>query len=296
MKKIVLISAFLFAGMGLNAQLFRPLDQMSDVERSVFLAERFWDGFSFPDTMSLHNPQFRGAVQRYLQAISLADLPTIQRSLVETIKKADTNERMWRYFIEVFDFYLNDALSEMREERWIVPVWQQMLQSKWTTFSDNAKLNFFLEMAAKNPVGSIATDLDFVDIQGRKGKLSEIDAELLLVYFYIPGCPQCKMTIEWIESDTAYQDIHKAGILQALAFYPEKDMAIFRGYRNTVPSTWINSREPDDRSQLEEEGLYQMRGAPTIYLLDRNKNVILKDARMDLLFKEFHKAREKHLK
>ena len=126
--------------------------------------------------------------------------------------------------------------------------------------------------------------------------MSEIEAEYLLVFFYIPGCAQCAMTLEWITMDTAYNQLIQAGVLQGFAFYPEKDLNAFRAYRNTIPSSWINARDPDGMSQLEEDGLYQMRGAPTIYLLDRNKKVILKDARLDLLFDEFDKARDKHLR
>jgi hypothetical protein len=126
--------------------------------------------------------------------------------------------------------------------------------------------------------------------------MSEIEAELLLVYFYIPGCHQCITTLEWIEEDSAYQELIKAGILQGFAFYPEKDMNLFRTYRTNIPGTWINARDPDGMSQLEENGLYQMRGAPTIYLLDKNKRIVLKDARLDLLFNEFEKAKDRFLK
>jgi hypothetical protein len=309
MKKNILIVAFLFVCMGLEAQRnreppipYRPVWEMSDVVRSEFFAEHYWEGFRFNDTMQIHHTDEYGRrwlptfFSMYLRFIQFADLPIIQKSLVDVIKKSDTNERMYRFFIETFDFYLNDALSELREEQWIVPVWQQMLKSRWCTAADSGKIRFFLRMAAKNPVGSTATDLDFVSIQGQKGKLSEIDAELLLVYFYIPGCPQCVMTLEWIQEDSAYQEIHKAGILRGFAFYPEKDMNLFRTYSSSIPNTWLNARDPDGMSQLEEEEKYQMRGAPTIYLLDKNKKVILKDARMDLLFREFEKARDKYLK
>jgi hypothetical protein len=313
MKKFSLIIAFCVVCMNLDAQRPRPtidapipymrLDQMSNQIRSDFLAEHYWEMANFPfhDTMTIHRTDVEGRrwlptfFREYLQLIQFADLPVIQKSLADFIKKTDTNERMYRYFIELFDFYLNDALSDMREEQWIVPVWQQMLKSRWATFSDSAKLNFFLEMAAKNPVGSKATNLEYTTIQGQKGNMLDIDAELFIVFFYIPGCPQCSMTLDWITTNEDYQALINAGILQGFAFYPEKDMNAFRGYRNVIPSTWINARDPDGMSQLEEDGLYQMRGAPTIYLLDRNKNVILKDARLDLLFNEFHKARERFL-
>ena len=303
MKKI-LIFIPLFIGMSLNAQsflepnfrplIFMPLNQMSDEVRSTYLAEHFWRGFPFYDTAVLSNNLFRGSIRNYLQAIRFADLQTIQNSLVNTIKKADTVEAMYRHFVESFDFYLNDALSGIREMQWIEPVWHQMLKSRWTTFSDSARINFFLRMAAKNPVGGKATDLEFITIQGQRGRLSEIEADLLLVYFYIPGCPQCAMTLEWIQMDTAYQTLHRAGILKGFAFFPEDDIQRFRSYGN-IPTSWINARDPDGMSQLMTDELYQMRGAPTIYLLDRNKRIILKDARLDLLFNEFDKALERHL-
>lgn len=294
--------------MSLNAQIFRPLDQMSDVDRSVHLAERFWYGFPFYDTTVLHTDEFRGrrdvfgsvdihsgAIARYLTMIQFADLPTVQRSLAETLRKADTNERMYRQFVESFDFFLHDPISRLRNEQWAEAVWHQMLKSRWATFSDSARINFLLRQVNQNRVGSLATDLEFVTIQGERGRLLEIEAELLLVYFYIPGCPQCRMTMEWIQSDSTFQKLHQAGILQAFAFYPEHDLDLFRSYAPNIPSTWINARDPDGMSQLMEQGLYQMRGAPTIYLLDRDKKVILKDARMDLLFREFARARERFL-
>jgi hypothetical protein len=296
MKKNVLIIVFLFTCAGLNAQIFKPLDQMSDVERSYFLAERFWGGFPFHDTMSLHRQDFHGAVERYLQAIQLADLQTIQRSLVETIKKADTNERMYRYFVETFDLYLNSEWTGMRDEQWIEPVWHQMLKSRWSTFADSAKINFFLKLADRNRVGTSAPDLDFITIHGQKGKLSEIDAELVMLFFYAPGCAECVRTLGWIVQDSAYQELLDAGVLQVLAFYPEKDMNVFRTYRGNIPNTWINARDPDGMSQLEEEEKYLMRGAPTMYLLDKNKNIILRDARIDQLFNEFAKTRDKRLR
>jgi hypothetical protein len=246
--------------------------------------------------MSLHRQDFRGAVERYLQAIQLADLPTIQKSLVETIIKADTNERMYRYFAEAFDFYLNSEFGGMRNEQWLEQVWHQMLKSRWCTFADSARLNFFLKLVDRNRVGTTGPDLDFVTIHGQKGTLFEIDAEFVMLFFYAPGCPECVRTLGWIVEDSAYQELHNAGILQVLAFYPEKDINIFRTYRGNIPSTWINARDPDDRSQLEEEQKYLMRGAPTIYLLDKNKTIVLRDARLDLLFNEFEKARDAHLR
>jgi len=309
MKKNIAIAVFLFACISLNAQIFRPLDQMSDFDRSVHLAERFWYQFPFHDTTVLHTAEFigprdvfgsvniyGGAIARYLQLIQFADLPTIQRSLAETLRKADTNERMYRQFVESFDFFLHDPISRLRNEQWIEAIWHQMLESRWATFTDSSRISFLLRQAEQNRVGSIATDLEFVTIDGERGRLLDIEAELLLVYFYIPGCPQCRMTMEWIQGDSAFQELKQAGILQAFAFYPEHNLHLFRSYAPNIPSAWINARDPDGMSQLMEDGLYQMRGAPTMYLLDRDKRIILKDARIDLLFREFERARERFLR
>lgn len=47
-------------------------------------------------------------------------------------------------------------------------------------------------------------------------------------------------------------------------------------YREQIPASWINAY--DDGCVLREKGLYDLSAIPSLYLLDAQKRVLVKDA------------------
>lgn len=64
------------------------------------------------------------------------------------------------------------------------------------------------------------------------------------------------------------------GSLSVLAIYPDEDLNAWKKYARSLPQEWIVARyaHPDARKA------YGLPAIPCLYLLDRNKTVILKDA------------------
>lgn len=61
-----------------------------------------------------------------------------------------------------------------------------------------------------------------------------------------------------------------------LSFYPDEELEEWRKHLNEFPEEWINSY--DKELTLREKQLYDLKAIPTLYLLDREKKVLLKDA------------------
>ena len=64
--------------------------------------------------------------------------------------------------------------------------------------------------------------------------------------------------------------------LKVLSVYPDEDMKAWKEYFPTLPTHWLNGY--DASQQIKNEELYDLRAIPTLYLIDRKKFVILKDA------------------
>jgi hypothetical protein len=79
---------------------------------------------------------------------------------------------------------------------------------------------------------------------------------------------------EWAKSEML-QSLQKSGRLKILAFYPDKDLEIREKKWADIPAEWINGC--DKNAIVTDRQLYDLKAIPTIYLLDRNKTVILKD-------------------
>ena len=76
-----------------------------------------------------------------------------------------------------------------------------------------------------------------------------------------------------------FLDIQKKGILRVLAVYPDGDENEWLLKSSKMPQGWIVgwNKQGDIRSKT----LYDIRATPTLYLLDKQKKVILKDAPLE---------------
>ena len=68
----------------------------------------------------------------------------------------------------------------------------------------------------------------------------------------------------------------RQGKLKVLALYPDEDLTAWRAHAPQMPSTWINAY--DAGTYISKEGIYDLKAIPSMYLLDRDKRVLAKDA------------------
>ena len=64
--------------------------------------------------------------------------------------------------------------------------------------------------------------------------------------------------------------------MQVLNIYIDEDIEAWRSYMPIYPENWYNGFDPD--LVIRGENLYNVRAIPSLYLLDRDKTVIMKDA------------------
>ena len=63
--------------------------------------------------------------------------------------------------------------------------------------------------------------------------------------------------------------------LKVLAIYTDKDEKVWLDHVSEMPAKWIQGK--DEYEYLYKNKVYDLRAIPTIYLLDSNKTVLLKD-------------------
>ena len=139
------------------------------------------------------------------------------------------------------------------------------------------------DAVSKNRIGQVAADFSFVtDIpyNGRKfHTMSSVESPLLMILFNNPGCKDCRRVKDYIENSSAFRGALSCGLLKILAIYPDAQLDEWR--KEVYPKEWINGY--DHSQSISNEGLYDLRAIPMIYLLDSDKRVILKDAPVELV-------------
>ena len=104
--------------------------------------------------------------------------------------------------------------------------------------------------------------------------------------FYNPDCPDCGRVKDYIAASPVFNAGIASGHLCILAVYPDADLVPWRKHLSEMPPAWTVGY--DKGETIRRKGTYDLRAIPSLYLLDKHKRVILKDAPVERVESRFY--------
>jgi hypothetical protein len=245
--------------------------------RAEYAIAQYWDKFNFSDTAYIHYPEVtEQALSNYIYIMGNASKEKAISSIRGMLKKAEVEKVMYTYFTGLYEKYLYDPNAPMRNEELYIPVLQAMVQTPLLDEVEKIRPAHLLEMVLKNRLGEAAADFTYELANGKTGRLYEVKSDYLILYFYNPDCENCREVTRNISQSQLINGLISAGKLKVLSIYPDEDKQEWRKHVPEMATTWINGDDKD--AILKNEEIYDLRAIPCLYLLDKNKTVLLKDA------------------
>ena len=242
-----------------------------------WLALHWWDAYDFSAAeVKYHAGANRRGFVEFINTL-YATTPTLsERAIGEMMRKAAVSEEGYWYFLEMAEEVLYDPSSPMRNDL----IWEWFVRhavgsgSPLDEFSRERYI-FLLEIVSRNQQGTVATDFVYTLADGSQGRLHNIRAPFTLIWFYNPGCSECARTKAQIDATGYLTTLHERGLIEVLALHPDGDLTEWRRRLPENPSWWISAYDKGER--IHKSNLYDLKAIPTIYLLDAQKRVIMKD-------------------
>lgn len=275
-----------------------PPAMMEDAsDRAEYMALHWWDGITDPsrtypcDSSLVSGVRLADVEQKmanWTNVLGMVDFSVVGRSFgrlyerAVSCEKKDTSSNVFETFVELTDKYLYDPNSPLRNEDHYAFFASHLATSDLMEPVMQEKYARIVSLAALNRVGTKAADFRFADKRGRIFTLYGIKAELTLLFFSNPGCTACKDIIDVLNNDPVISGLIADGTMKVLNIYIDEDLEAWRSYMPIYPETWYNGFDPD--LVIRGETLYNVRAIPSLYLLDRDKKVIMKDAPEGRLF------------
>ena len=254
-----------------------PPVMMDPAAQRDYLCRHFWDNFDFSDS-TIPSRLDTGVIRQYF--INYAALLKEQpdggvAQITALMEKAGQNAPMLDLFSETARFVFYDPNSPFRNDQLYLPVLEAVSQSPLVEEEIRAGAADKALLVSRNLPGSFAEDFTYLTIQNRPGSLYGIRAPYTLVFFNNPGCNMCREIREAMNGSSLIMEKVRSGQLAVLALYPDEDTELWLAYKDEIPPEWINARDPG--CTVQESGLYDLKAIPSLYLLDSEKRVILKD-------------------
>lgn len=283
MKRIVVL-AILSINTCLNVawcQQFRfsiPPDSIVNRQARInYMVENYWTNTNLKDTTNFTKPKI---LMDYLYLLRQADISISEISIMNFIIEVSQYDETFSLIIYWLDNILYDSTSPQYNEQLYLKFLNVIINSD----IDSARKIFPTErikIMQKNQVDSIATNFCFTDRNDRQSCLYDYDSPLILLFFNNPDCSLCHQAEKEIERNDMIQHLISSNQLLIIAITPDADMNTWLAHK--YPDNWIVGI--DKEKVIYNQRLYDIQWFPSIYLLDKDKRVLLKEANYNVLAK-----------
>ncbi|HZJ79363.1 MAG TPA: DUF5106 domain-containing protein [Dysgonamonadaceae bacterium] len=286
---------------GVNSDTKFPLPSVpvmitSRDDVSIYLSKHYWDLYDFADTTLIKQPEIteQGLVD-YIHLLYQLSYTDAEKSINTMLDRAKQHPTMYAHFATLYEKYFYDPNSPFRNDELYIPVVNHLVESGILTQIKQEVYSFQQKMVLKNRAGTKATNFAFTLANGENKMMHTIRSNYLILFFTNPDCPSCATTTEQLVNSKALQGIFSLNnpasmMLTVLSIYPDSNIDEWRKALPSLPQKhWINSY--DDGEVIANKQLYDIKAIPTLYLLDKDKKVILKDTTLEAIEEFFMEIR-----
>ena len=293
-------------GQGKKAEQFKalpfpdtvPPGMMTDSrDIAEYMAVNYWNGLTdpsraYPSDSLLVSGVLKSDVEQkfadWTMFLDMVPLSVADKAVGKLYDRAvacerqDTSSNVFETFNALAGKYLYDPNSPLRNEDHYNSFARRLSSCDLVEPSLRGKYRYEAEMTSLNRMGTVAADFRFSDKNGRTHTLHGIEAPMTLLFFSNPGCEACMNIIQVLKGDQRISSMISSGVLAVLNIYIDEDLQAWREYMPIYPEEWYNGFDPD--LVIRTDNLYSVRAIPSLYLLDNDKRVIMKDAPENKLF------------
>ncbi len=240
--------------------------------RIDYMAEHFWDIFlsgtfgpAAADSLAVRGvgaEELESKFAMWASFIKDASYGSMQKAVRTFGRKAAADSAAYPCLLALADKFLYDPSSPTRNEEAYLHLLEKILGGALPEESSRPSYLLALEKCSLNRIGEKAADFAFTDAGGTRRTLHGIKAPVTLIFFGNPGCTACTQYKEAFEEDREIAAKISAGDIYVVNAYPDED-------------TVLND-------------LYNIRAIPSLYLLDSDKTVMLKDASVQEVMEQLY--------
>ena len=260
-------------------------------DRLVWTVGHFWDRFtdttaSYPCDSTMVNGVALTDVESQMGVFATllreVPLPEGSKGVARLFDRIDAFERkypdtnVFEQLCRLTGSYLYDPNSPVRNEDLYLPFVERLAASDLIDEGYRRAYRWDAGMCRLNRVGTPAADFSFTDSGGKVRTLYGIRAEYTLLIFGNPGCNACRELMEAMAATPEIAALIAGGRLQVVDVFIDPEVDDWMTHVAEYPADWINGY--DHNYIIRTDMLYNVRGIPSIYLLDASKTVLMKDA------------------
>lgn len=249
----------------------------------------FWGNYNFNDSTAIKDTnQMEQRLVDFIAAFPQYPIEQVRDAIQHMLQKTESNPATFTYFKDKYAHYLYNPNSPFRSDWYYEPILEYLISSSSSTETERIRYKMQLTRVRKNQPGTTATDFQYLNSHEKKENLHDSKGLARVLIFYDPACPHCKEIMNQLKSSELLNTLIAMKQIVIIAIDPMEDKIAWKEYQSQISSNWINGF--DHQNILIKKELYSIMAYPTLYLVDDNNKIILKDPDYQQLLNFLNKA------
>lgn len=271
-----LAAAIVGANINLEMPEFDGTEEEKQYKRFYYTRDHYFDYIDLADDRLLRTPFMFGRVKTFIDQLHIQTPDSIIRGVDYILEETRPGKDMFRYYlIHFLNKYAGSKVVGM--DKVYVHIAKNYYEKGLATWTDKEQLQKIIDNANKiEPllIGKKAPNITMQKRDGTPVELYKIDSEYTILYFWRYDCGHCK------ESTPYMKEFYEQ--------YKDKDITLMAGclkFKEDVKGcwdyidengidNWLHTVDPYGRSRFHEK--YDLRTTPQIYILNRDKEIVMK--------------------
>lgn len=277
-NKGTLPAAFVGASLPIDIPDFENIEEEKErgVARWWYNKQHYFDFVDLTDDRLLYTPFLYNKINGFIENLTSPAPDSISKSLKFILDKMDPQSDMFRA-------YLSTLLTRYATSKIVgydavyVFLAEEYYDKGFAYWVDEEKLAKIVDEAKKMKptlMGKLAPDMLLEDKDGKKLSLHEFESKYTILLFWAPDCGHCKKSMPDIIN--FYNDFKDKGV-EILGictkFYKDAE-SCWDFVEEKEIDIWLNTMDPYHQSRYKI--LYNINSTPQIFILDKDKNILVK--------------------
>jgi len=281
-----LTAAIINSNKGTTLPEFTGTDEEIQIKKWQFTKQHYFDNIDLTDERMVRTPFLQQRVDHFINKLTAQHPDSISQSIDFVLSKMASAEDNYKYYLVKFlnDFAKSKVVGFDAVYVHIALNYYKTGKAPWTDKDQLEKIVDNGEKLEPLLIGKVAPNIKMQTQDKKEIELHSFESPYTILFFWDPDCGHCKKaTPDMIEFQEKFapRGVKIFGICTKLVEKDDEGQWSMKGIEECWEyidekgtNVWVNTVDPFHRSRYKS--LYDIRTTPQIYVLDENKEIILK--------------------
>jgi thiol-disulfide isomerase/thioredoxin len=278
---------------------FSGTEDEINVKKWLFTRDHYFDNMDLKDDRLVRTSFLFQRIDHYVNKLTVQDPDSIKIALDRILKMMDPKGENFKFYLVHFlNFYAKSKFAGM--DAIYVHLVKNYYEKGLAYWTDEETLKKISENATKlepTLIGKIAPNITLQKQDGSKISLNEIQSPYTVMFFWDPECGHCKKASPFVVEFGKKWKEKGVTIFSICTKTGEESSTCWKSAEEKQFSDFINVIDPYLKSRYKT--LYDISTTPRIFILDKNKKILMKGIGgedLDKVMEQIIKIEEENLK